>query len=131
MAKQKLPKAYLWRERELNDWNTDTFLAYLKEKHEEVYGIKYVHSRGGFMQEKGMIKKFIDANGKQATKDFIDYCFANHKASADYPGLNFWFMKVYLEQRFLPRVLKTRVNEQKAKKRENEKLSVDDMLDLL
>lgn len=132
MAKPKLPAAHLWREREISDWNTKTFSAYLCEKHEEIYGIKYTPSRGGWKQELGMIKQFMDKQGKETTKAFIDICFKEHKNNPQYPGLNFWFMKTYLESQKLPRVLQSKKNEVVRKEREEkQKMSVDEMLDLL
>lgn len=52
-----------------------------------------------------MLKAFIAEHKPEATKQFIDACFADYKPTREYPGLNFAFMYSYMRSRLLPRVL--------------------------
>jgi hypothetical protein len=133
MTKTPLPKAYLWREREIKDWNTDTLLAYLKELHKENIGIDYVFGTGGVLREKGMINTFRKAHGNEVTKLFIETCIQSYTPKKDYPNLTFWFMKTYMEGSVLPKLLMRIKEDQDAVKYEEKtkKLSTSEMLDLL
>jgi hypothetical protein len=104
----KKPKAHDWKARNLEDWNTHTFMAYLKDKHEELFGIPYV-SRN-IKQELGNLKYMIKNYGPVATKEFIDECFRSYTPTPQYPGLSFWFMFTYMKLSVLPRVLEKKEN---------------------
>lgn len=105
MSKRNLPPAKAWRERDIADWNTTTFCAYLSDRHTELYGIPYVPGRGGWRAEQGMIKRMIDEHGPEAVKRFTDECFREYRPTRDYPGVNFTFMYTYMRGRVLPKVL--------------------------
>jgi hypothetical protein len=100
----KLPPAHDWRARNLADWNATTFAAYLAERHEDMFGIKYVAGNSVAM-ERAMLKRMIDEYGPDVTKRFIDACLAEYKPTTHYPGVSFTFMYSYMRARVLPRVL--------------------------
>lgn len=87
----------------IEKWNVTTFREYLKHEHEERYKIPYV-TRSHAMEGR-MLKSFIAEHKPEATKQFIDACFADYKLTREYPGLNFAFMYSYMRFRLLPRVL--------------------------
>jgi hypothetical protein len=87
----------------IEKWNVTTFREYLKHEHEERYKISYVTR--SYAMEGRMLKAFIAEHKPEATKRFIDVCFADYKPTREYPGLNFAFMYSYMRSRLLPRVL--------------------------
>lgn len=101
----KLPPATAWQERDLADWNTTTFKAYLVDKHRELFGIDYVPMGGRWEAEQGMIGSIIGTkSGKspkprkasnEALKRFIDVTFESYRPSERFPGTNFGFMWSY------------------------------------
>ena len=105
MTKRKLPPATAWQERDISDWNTATFKAYLVDKHRELFGIDYVPMGGRWDAEQGMIGSIIGTkSGKSpkprtasntALKRFIDVTFEGYRPSAKYPGTSFGFMWTY------------------------------------
>lgn len=115
VSKRKLPPAKAWAERDISDWNTTTFCAYLSDRHAELYGIPYVPGRGGWRMEQGAIKRMIDEHGAEVVLKFIDGCFREYRPTRDYPGVNFTFMYTYMRGRVLPKVLaeEKRVEERK------------------
>jgi hypothetical protein len=116
MSKRKrtaLPPAHDWRARSLADWNATTFAAYLAERHEDMFGIKYV-AGNNVARERAMIKRMIDEYGPDVTKRFIDACLAEYKPTPQYPGVSFTFMYSYMRARVLPRVLAEVQREQAA-----------------
>jgi hypothetical protein len=98
-----LPPAHDWRARNLADWNATTFATYLAERHEEIFGIKYVG--GGIKFERASLRRMIDEYGPEVTKRFIDACLAEYKPTPQYPGVSFAFMYSFMRARVLPRVL--------------------------
>ncbi|PEL95784.1 hypothetical protein CN604_24725 [Bacillus wiedmannii] len=92
-----------FRNLSIEKWNVTTFREYLKHVHEERYKIPYVTR--SYAMEGRMLKTFIAEYKPEATKRFIDACFADYKPTREYPGLNFAFMFSYMRSRLLPRVL--------------------------
>ncbi|WP_026592179.1 hypothetical protein [Bacillus sp. UNC437CL72CviS29] len=87
----------------IEKWNVTTFREYLKHVHEERYKIPYVTR--SYAMEGRMLKAFIAEHKPEATKRFIDVCFADYKPTREYPGLNFAFMYSYMRSRLLPQIL--------------------------
>ncbi|PFD95712.1 hypothetical protein COE15_19550 [Bacillus cereus] len=87
----------------IEKWNVTTFREYLKHVHEERYKIPYVTR--SYAMEGRMLKAFIAEHKPEATKRFIDVCFADYKPMREYPGLNFAFMYSYMRSRLLPQIL--------------------------
>jgi hypothetical protein len=125
MARQKLPPAWDWKARELKDWNTDTFLAYMKDLHKEVFGTPYVTNN--LMAEKRNIKWLFTNYGKQETKAFIDLCFTNYKPGPRYSGVSFMFCFSYLRAKYLSQAIAQvqKQNEREARKEEQQKALSD------
>jgi len=102
MPKAKLPPATDWQARDIADWNVTTFRTYLYDRHRELYGLDYV---GAVKRDCGMISGMIKQHDKATVRAFIDECFRQYKPSTQYPMLNFYFMKTYMSERVLPKVL--------------------------
>ncbi|WP_180968059.1 hypothetical protein [Cytobacillus massiliigabonensis] len=97
------PPAKDWRNREQADWTVASFQQYLKDTHEERYGIAYTTRSYGL--EGRWLKTLITEHGAEVVRKFIDACFAEYRPTPQYPGLNFAFMFTYQRGRILPRVL--------------------------
>ncbi|WP_340968198.1 hypothetical protein [Bacillus sp. PPSBB_11] len=87
----------------IEKWTAHDFIAYLHERHPEVYGIKYVANNRGM--EARNLKTMIGEYGADIVRDFIDACFAAKKPTAQWPGCNFGFMFSYMRDRHLPPLL--------------------------
>lgn len=79
------------------EWKTNDFIAYLTDRHSELYGIEYRPFRS-WSAERGLIGGLIGTKTKPAKvspeflRKFIDECFASHRVTAQYPGVSFtWF----------------------------------------
>jgi len=115
----------------IEKWNVTTFREYLKHEHEERYKIPYV-TRSHAMEGR-MLKAFIADHKPEATKRFIDACFADYKPTREYPGLNFAFMYSYMRSRLLPRVLEEirRKSAHLSRNTEHIEVSTEDIIDYL
>ncbi|MEK3887316.1 hypothetical protein [Bacillus sp. FSL K6-3431] len=100
---KRLPLAKDWQARNINDWNTTTFHAYMVDKHAELFGCDYVPMKN-WITEKGLLGRLIGTSGKNAkprtasnemVKEFIDECFASYTPTAEYPGTSFGFSWAY------------------------------------
>lgn len=109
------PPAKDWRNREQSDWVVATFQQYLKDTHEERYGIAYVARNYGL--EGRWLKSMLAEHGAAILRKFIDACFAEYRPTPQYPGLNFAFMFTYQRERVLPRILAEQLAEVKRKER--------------
>lgn len=103
MSSKRKPPATDWQARDIADWTTGTFQAYLKAKHKERYGIDYVARN--YSVEGRWLKTLIAEHGPEVVRKFIDACFEEYRPTPQYPGLNFGFMYSYQRERNLPRVL--------------------------
>ena len=101
-SKPTLPPATDWRNRSIDQYNVTTFRQYLYDRHRELYGLDYV---GAVKRDCGMISGMIKQHDKATVKAFIDECFRQYKPTTQYPTLNFYFMKTYMSERVLPKVL--------------------------
>ena len=101
-SKPTLPPATDWRNRSIDQYNVTTFRQYLYDRHRELYGLDYV---GAVKRDCGMISGMIKQHDKATVKAFIDECFRQYKPTPKYPTLNFYFMKTYMSERVLPKVL--------------------------
>jgi hypothetical protein len=102
MAKAKLPPANDWQARSIEDWNANTYRAYLYDQHKERLGRDYIGKP--VKVEAALISRMYKEHGKQVVKNFIDACFTAYKPSGGYTGCNFWFMYSYMRERLLPQV---------------------------
>jgi hypothetical protein len=92
-----------WRSLPVDKWTVTTFRHYLFDRHQELFGIKYVTRNHAV--EGRMLKNMIAEEGPDVTKRFIDACLAEYKPTPQYPGVSFTFMYSYMRARVLPRVL--------------------------
>lgn len=115
----------------IEKWNVTTFREYLKHEHEERYNIPYVTR--SYAMEARMLKTFIAEYKTEATKRFIDTCFADYKPTREYPGLNFAFMYSYMRSRLLPKVLEEirRKSAHLSRNTEHIKVSTEEIIDYL
>jgi len=81
----------------VDKWNTRHFQTYIADEHMRRYNVSYLPGRG-WQAEAGLLGSIIGTARKQGTHDkalikrFIDDCYAEHKVSAQYPGVSFlWF----------------------------------------
>lgn len=109
MAKEKLPHAKDWQARRIEDWNAQTFLAYLRAKHEERLSTQYIGKP--IAMESKLIKNMYEQYGRELTKEFIDACFLQYKPSGGYSGVNFHFMYTYMREYVLQRLLQRKRSE--------------------
>lgn len=97
---KKLPPADDWQARDIDDWNTSTYHAYLVDKHREMFGVDYVPFRG-WQAEKGMIGNLIGTRTKPAmaskadVKRFIDEAMREYRPTPQYPGTSFGWLWTY------------------------------------
>ncbi|SDY93360.1 hypothetical protein [Bacillus sp. 166amftsu] len=115
----------------IEKWNVTTFREYLKHVHGERYEIPYVTR--SYAMEGRMLKAFIAEHKPEATKRFIDVCFADYKPTREYPGLNFAFMYSYMRSRLLPRILDElrKRDEQHCRQRVHIEVSTEEIIDYL
>ncbi|KFM99721.1 hypothetical protein D0U04_13585 [Bacillus clarus] len=115
----------------IEKWNVTTFREYMLHVHETKYKIPYVARN--YAVEGRMLKAFIAEHKPEATKRFIDACFADYKPTREYPGLNFAFMYSYMRSRLLPRVLDElrRKDEQQRRQAEYIEVRTEEIIDYL
>jgi hypothetical protein len=92
-----------WRSLPVDKWTVTIFRHYLFDRHQELFGIKYVTRNHAV--EGRMLKNMIAEEGPDVTKRFIDACLAEYKPTPQYPGVSFTFMYSFMRARVLPRVL--------------------------
>ncbi|PFZ19511.1 hypothetical protein [Bacillus wiedmannii] len=115
----------------IEKWNVTTFREYMVHVHVVKYKIAYVTRN--YAVEGRMLKSFIADHKPEATKRFIDACFADYKPTREYPGLNFAFMYSYMRSRLLPRVLEEirRKEARLSRNTEHIKVSTEEIIDYL
>lgn len=92
-----------YNEKPVANWSVNDFLAYLADRHLEVYGTEYVPPGRNWQAERGLIGNLIGTKGRNAkprkyepevVKTFIDNCFAVHKCTPKFPTVSFtWIYK--------------------------------------
>lgn len=124
------PPAKDWRNRDTADWTVASFQQYLKDKHEERYGIAYTARNYGM--EGRWLKSMIAEHGPEVVRKFIEACFEEYRPTRDYPGLNFSFMFSYQRSRILPRVLADVARAKQAEeRRQKAQFDVEDLTEWL
>src|SRR5699024_12487334 len=103
---KRLPDANDWQARNIDDWNTKTFHAYMQDKHREMFGGEYVTFRG-WRVEQGMVGRLIGTRANEGTHDkptitrCIDWAFAEDTPTTKYPGThvrqNYSYMRKILQ----------------------------------
>jgi|SRR5690625_2329487 len=134
---KKLPPATDWQARDIEDWNTTTFTAYMQDKHRELFGCEYVPMRNWAM-EQGMIGRLIGtrtkkgSHSKETVKRFIDEAFETYRPTKQYPGTNFGFIYSY-RRNILQRIEAEELRKEQRKESEKPKQEsmAEDELDRL
>lgn len=101
MAK-KLPPAWDWENRNIENWNAVTFHNYMKYLHPIKYGTPYPTTNKYMMIQNKNIKRMYTEHGREVTKRFIDLCFDKVKPGSGYAAITFNFLYAYHRERFLP-----------------------------
>lgn len=91
-------------------WNGTTFREYTKHLNVE-RGLPYI--QGSPMLENQWIKQLVNEYGNENTKKFIELCVAEHKISDKFPTITIYFMKHFLLQNYMPRVLQVEIKKTK------------------
>lgn len=128
MAKEKLPPASDWQNRNIENWTVGTFRAYLKDRHVELFGVPYMPFVS-WQVDSGKVKAEIEKYGGEAVKRFIDLSFASYRPTAKYPGINFGFMQAYRGNELQRAIIETK-GAAHDEKRTSEKLRALDADDL-
>ncbi|MCY8754772.1 hypothetical protein [Bacillus haynesii] len=114
----------------VSKWNVRDFQSYLKAEHERLYGIPYVPMRG-WKAEAGMLGSWVGTKrkpgeyGPEVTKRFIDLCFAEYRPTAEWPGVNFGWMKTYMGTK-IQRVAAEIQAEEEAQQRREQQAEIGD-----
>jgi len=92
-----------YNDKPVANWTTNDFLAYLSDRHLEVYGTEYLPPGRNWQVERGLIGTLIGTRGKnpkprkyepEVVKRFIDECFRIHRCTPQYPTVSFtWLYK--------------------------------------
>lgn len=94
MAKQKLPHATDWENRNIEDWTATTFRAYFAHHHDKKFGVPYSPFRS-WAVEATMYKKAYTEYGKEVTKRFIAQEIEAYQPNDAYPATSFGFLFSY------------------------------------
>ena len=92
-----------YSEKKVDDWTVNDFLAYMNDRHTELFGVEYMPF-GSWAAERGRLGKSIGTQKKageypkEVIKRFIDECFKTYRPTAQYPGINYGFMETYRKQ---------------------------------
>jgi hypothetical protein len=98
-----------YSEKPVANWTVNDLLAYIAERHVQVYGVEYRPFRS-WSAERGLIGGLIGTRQKprkyepELVKAFVDECFKTHKGTREYPGVSFtwlWTYKTAVWQRVL------------------------------
>jgi hypothetical protein len=99
--------AATYNEKPVDKWTVNDLLAYIAERHAQVYGVEYRPFRS-WSAERGLIGGLIGTRQKprkyepELVKAFVDECFKTHKGTREYPGVSFswlWQFKTQIWQR--------------------------------
>jgi hypothetical protein len=89
-----------FNEKPVANWTVNDLLAYIAERHTQVYGVEYRPFRS-WSAERGLIGGLIGTKVKprkyepELVKAFVDECFRSHKGTREYPGVSFTWLWTY------------------------------------
>jgi hypothetical protein len=92
--------AATYNEKPVANWTVNDLLAYIAERHAQVYGVEYRPFRS-WSAERGLIGGLIGTRQKprkyepEMVKAFVDECFRSHKGTREYPGVSFTWLWTY------------------------------------
>lgn len=131
-------KTKTYADKPTESWSVNDFLAYLTDRHHEVYGIEYRPFRN-WQVERGLIGGLIGTKGRSPkprkhepalVRKFIDECFASHRTTPQYPGVSFgwfWSYKSNVWQRVLAEDAEARRRAERAISVESVGLSAEEL----
>lgn len=96
-----MPSKY--KDKDVQSWTTTDFIAYMGDKHQEIFGIPYAPMRN-WGAETGVLGRAIGTKtkpgkyDKEVVRRFIDITFAEYSPTEKYPGTSFMFQYTYREQ---------------------------------
>lgn len=103
----KKPSQYDWQARDITDWNTNTFLAFIGDKTKELYGVDYAPGGTGaksarWSRERGMLKNAQGRYGNAVLKRFIEICWREYRTNKpdQFPYPTWTFMYSYMDRYF-------------------------------
>lgn len=103
----KKPSQFDWRNRNLDDWNANTFIAFISDKTHELYGVDYAPGGSGskaqrWARERGMLKNAIGRYGNAVVKRFIEICWREYRTNKPdkFPYPTVVFMISYMDRYF-------------------------------
>lgn len=107
MSRSKKPSQYDWKARSLEDWNANTFLAYIVDGTRERFGVDYVPGGSGSKQqrwtrERAMLKQAQERYGNEVLKRFIEICWREYRTTKPdkFPYPTVVFMISYMDRYF-------------------------------
>lgn len=94
-----------WRNLPIEDWNTNSFHAFLIEETARKFNAEYVPGGKGsksqrWIAEKGVLKRDIDKRGAEVVRKFIEICWAEYFTPdpKKYPYPTYFFMISYMDR---------------------------------
>lgn len=124
-----------YTDKPIEKWTVNDMLAYVADKHVELYGIEYVPYRS-WSAERGLLGNLIGTRTKPrkysptVVKRFVDECFASHRVSPQYPGVSFGWFWTY-KKAVWQRVLAEEKRKEAATKAESDNDKWDELADWL
>ena len=107
MTKQRKPSQYDWKARSIEDWNANTFIAFIADNTRERYGVDYAPGGSGSKQqrwsrERGMLKQAQGRYGNAVLKRFIEICWREYRTTKpeQFPYPTWTFMYSYMDRYF-------------------------------
>lgn len=92
-----------YSDKPIEDWNTNDFIAYADDKHQEYHGLPMAPMRS-WSAERGLVGTIVGTKNKRGKHDkevirrFIDYTFRSYKPSQQYPTTSVMFLYTYRQQ---------------------------------
>lgn len=103
----KKPSQYDWKARSIEDWNANTFIAFIADNTRERYGVEYSPGGSGSKQqrwarERGMLKQAQGRYGNAVLKRFIEICWREYRTTKpeQFPYPTVVFMISYMDRYF-------------------------------
>ncbi len=127
--------AIKYTDKPVSGWTVNDMLAYIADKHLELYGVEYVPYRS-WSVERGLLGNLIGTRTKPrkyspaVVKRFVDECFASHRVSPQYPGVSFGWFWTY-KKAVWQRVLAEEKRKEAAAKAESDDDNWDELADWL
>lgn len=96
-----------WRNLPIENWNINSFHAYIIERTAELYVHTYAPGGSGsksnrWMREKGMLKQAQERYGNRVLREFLDVCWREYRTNKpdEFPYPSFTFMYAYMDRYF-------------------------------